>query len=154
MCQLGRVPFLPGRRNVVEGRRNQFAPGEVWNKSQLQPTDVEDLGPDVWQPKVITVLGTPIGSEVASLPMRMGGLGLRCASRGAEAIVEHVEHAMHTKRTMKGAWLSSITPAVEWIGKGSGAFDQSCGMANDLQLASQVTRRVATRLAILGFFCI
>ena len=35
----------------------------MWSKAQLQPANVEDLGPDVWERKGITVLGTPIGSE-------------------------------------------------------------------------------------------
>ena len=48
---------------TVAGIRLHQGKTRVWNKSQLQPTNVEDLGPDVWQPRGISVLGTPIGSE-------------------------------------------------------------------------------------------
>ena len=34
----------------------------VWNWSRTVPQNVEELGPDVWQPKNITAFGTPIGS--------------------------------------------------------------------------------------------
>ena len=34
----------------------------VWNASGTMPDNVEELGPDVWLPRGITVLGTPIGS--------------------------------------------------------------------------------------------
>ena len=33
----------------------------VWNRSQTQPDNINDLGPEVWQPRGITVLGTPMG---------------------------------------------------------------------------------------------
>ena len=36
----------------------------MWNKAGIPPQNVEDLGPEVWQPSGITVLGTPIGSEL------------------------------------------------------------------------------------------
>ena len=35
----------------------------MWNKAGIPPQNVEDLGPEVWQPSGIMVLGTPIGSE-------------------------------------------------------------------------------------------
>ena len=67
VCQPGRVRYLYDRLGEallrVAGIRLHQGKTRVWIKSQLQPTNVEDLGPDVWQPKGITVLGTSIGSE-------------------------------------------------------------------------------------------
>ena len=48
-----------GRRKVA----NHCTRGKQWNKSQLQPTNVDNLGPDVWQPQRIIVLGTPSGQR-------------------------------------------------------------------------------------------
>ena len=66
MCQR-RVRFLHDGLGEallsVAGIRLHQEKTRVWNKSQLQPTNVEDLGPDVWQSKGITVLGTPTDSE-------------------------------------------------------------------------------------------
>ena len=36
---------------------------KTWNSAGVIPDNVEDVGPEVWQPEGITVLGTPIGSE-------------------------------------------------------------------------------------------
>ena len=36
---------------------------KTWNSAVVIPDNVEDMGPEVWQPEGITVLGTPIGSE-------------------------------------------------------------------------------------------
>ena len=36
----------------------------VWNKAGIPPQNVEDSGPEVWQPSKTTVLETPIGSEL------------------------------------------------------------------------------------------
>ena len=237
VCQPCRVRFLYDRLGEallrVAGIRLHQGKTRVWNKSQLQPPNVEELGPDVWQPKGITVLGTPIGSEdyvrekmnrrveeerrlwdtipavpdlqcawqlllqsanpranhslrtmppsqsveyarahdegiwqvvstlldlrergehdqarqVATLPMRQG-LGLRSASRGAEAaywaswadawpmisernpaIAEHVEHAM-TQEVHHEGCLAELHNAC-------GRLDRE-GMANDLQKVSRV----------------
>ena len=47
----------------VAGIRLHQGKTRVWNKAGIPPQNVEDLGPEVWQPSEITVLGTPIGSE-------------------------------------------------------------------------------------------
>ena len=36
----------------------------AWNRGGNSPDNIADLGPEVWQPGEITVLGTPIGSEL------------------------------------------------------------------------------------------
>ena len=43
----------------------QFHQGKTkaWNKASVVPDNVEELGPEIWQPAGITVLGTPIGVE-------------------------------------------------------------------------------------------
>ena len=35
----------------------------TWNRAGTRPTDLEDLGPDVWNPEGIKILGTPVGSD-------------------------------------------------------------------------------------------
>ena len=35
----------------------------AWNRGGIPPENIADLGPEVWQSRGITVLGTPIGSE-------------------------------------------------------------------------------------------
>ena len=39
---------------------------KVWNKGRVPPPHVDQLGPEVWQPEGIKVLGTPIGSAAFS----------------------------------------------------------------------------------------
>ena len=46
----------------VAGIRIHDGKTRVWNASGTVPDNVEELGPAVWQPRGITVLGTPIGS--------------------------------------------------------------------------------------------
>ena len=46
----------------VAGIRLHDGRTRVWNASGTVPDNVEELGPAVWQPTGITVLGTPIGS--------------------------------------------------------------------------------------------
>ena len=36
----------------------------TWNKAGICPPRMEDLGPDVWNPEGIKILGTPVGSDV------------------------------------------------------------------------------------------
>ena len=63
--QPGRVRFLFNLLAEALGRVAgiQLHEGKtrVWNRSQTQPDNIDELGPEVWQPRGITVLGTPIG---------------------------------------------------------------------------------------------
>ena len=69
VCQPDRVRFLFDRLGeallrVADIRLHEWK-ARVWNRSQLQPANVEDLGPDVWQPKGITVFfGHPSGQRL------------------------------------------------------------------------------------------
>ena len=36
----------------------------AWNKAGVVPDDITNVGAEAWQPQGITVLGTPIGSEL------------------------------------------------------------------------------------------
>ena len=46
----------------VAGIRLHQGKTRVWNRGGVQPADVALLGPDVWEPQGVMVLGTPIGS--------------------------------------------------------------------------------------------
>ena len=46
----------------VAGIRLHDGKTSLWNASGTVPDNVEELGPAVWQPRGIAVLGTPIGS--------------------------------------------------------------------------------------------
>ena len=35
----------------------------VWNVAGVRSVNLEDLGPDVWNPRRIKILGTPVGSQ-------------------------------------------------------------------------------------------
>ena len=35
----------------------------VWNAAGVRPVNLEDLGPDVWNPRGIKILGTPVGYQ-------------------------------------------------------------------------------------------
>ena len=35
----------------------------MWNAAGVRPVNLEDLGPDVWNPRGIKILGTPVGSQ-------------------------------------------------------------------------------------------
>ena len=35
----------------------------AWNRAGVIPNNIDQFGPEVWQPESITVLGTPIGTE-------------------------------------------------------------------------------------------
>ena len=66
VCQPERVrvlfDFLAESLIRVSGIRLHDGKTRVWNASGTVPDNVEELGPAVWQPRGITVLGTPIGS--------------------------------------------------------------------------------------------
>ena len=65
VCQPGRVCFiyniLADALGRVDGIQLHEGKTRVWNRFQTQPDNINDLGPEVWQPRGITVLGTPIG---------------------------------------------------------------------------------------------
>ena len=65
VCQSGRVRFmyniLADALGRVAGIQLHEGKTRVWNRSQTQPDNINELGPEVWQPRGITVLGTPIG---------------------------------------------------------------------------------------------
>ena len=66
VCQPERVRILHDRlaESLIRVAGMHFHEGKtrVWNASGIVPDNVAELGPDVWQPRGITVLGTPIGS--------------------------------------------------------------------------------------------
>ena len=68
LCDPSRVKvvydLLATTLHRVAGIRLHQGKTQVWNKAWILPQNVEDLGPEVWQPSGITVLGTPIGSEL------------------------------------------------------------------------------------------
>ena len=35
----------------------------VWNQESVCPPGVEELGPEVWSPREVKILGTPLGSD-------------------------------------------------------------------------------------------
>ena len=67
VCPPPRVRFLYNHLAEglvrVAGIKLHEGKTRVWNRSQDVFPNVEELGPEVWQPRGITVLGTPIGSE-------------------------------------------------------------------------------------------
>ena len=68
LCDPSRVKvvydLLATTLHRVAGIRLHQGKTRVWNKAGIPPQNVEDLGPEVWQQSGITVLGTPIGSEL------------------------------------------------------------------------------------------
>ena len=66
VCQPERVRVLfdrlAGALTRVAGIRPHDGKTTVWNWPGARPESIADRGPDVWQPRGITVLGTPLGS--------------------------------------------------------------------------------------------
>ena len=68
LCDPSRVKvlydFLAAALLRVAGIQLHQGKTRAWNRAGIPPEDIEELGPEVWQPCGITVLGTPIGSEL------------------------------------------------------------------------------------------
>ena len=48
----------------IAGIRLHQGKTRTWNKAGVVPNDIRNVGVEAWQPEGITVLGTPIGSEL------------------------------------------------------------------------------------------
>ena len=48
----------------IAGIRLHQGKTRAWNKAGVVPDDIMNVGAETWQPEGITVLGTPLGSEV------------------------------------------------------------------------------------------
>ena len=67
VCQPDRVRdgYEALRRHLgeVAGIRLHEGKTRVWNRAGICPPRLDDLGPDVWSPLGVKVLGTPVGTK-------------------------------------------------------------------------------------------
>ena len=67
LCDPSRVWFLydllAAALARVAGIQLHQGKTRAWNRAGVIPDNIDQLGPEVWQPEGITVLGTPIGTE-------------------------------------------------------------------------------------------
>ena len=67
LCDPSRVRFLydllAAALARVTGIQLHEGKTTAWNRAGVIPDNIDQLGPEVWQPEGITVLGTPIGTE-------------------------------------------------------------------------------------------
>ena len=54
---------LLGVKLASAGIRLHTGKMRCWNRSGVPPPNMADLGPDVWSPQGVKILGTPVGSE-------------------------------------------------------------------------------------------
>ena len=54
--------LLGDRLSTMAGIRLHEGKTRVWNKAGECPEEIAELGPEVWSPEGVKILGTPVGS--------------------------------------------------------------------------------------------
>ena len=77
--------LLGDRLSTMAGIRLQEGKTRVWNKGGKCPEEIAELGPEVWSPEGVKILGTPVEEFVARVVAERIGGGTEVVGRAALA---------------------------------------------------------------------